>query len=277
MWNRLIFNIKNTWFYYLITYYNKTFFNKVKNMFKPYIKEDRKIAAKNHIEEMENEFHNMIQTSIRDSVVYIEDDNILDKRNIIVEDIKTEDAVFKYGEDKKLCVLNFASYKYPGGGFIKGAIAQEEALCHASDLYNVISDEKFYTYYEHNRQTTNGGLYKNFAIYSPNIIFNRTSNNYISVDIITCPAPNLSHYEGHCYYAMKAMYDRIKFILDIAEKHNQKNLVLGAFGCGVFKNDPTFVAEQFKELLSSSKYHFDTIIFAIPGGINYKKFKEIFS
>lgn len=277
MWNQLIFNITNTWFYYLITYYNKIYFNKFKNMFKPYIKEDRKIAAKNHIEEMENEFHNMIQTSIRDSVVYIEDDNILDKRNIIVEDIKTEEAIFKYGEDKKLCVLNFASYKYPGGGFIKGAIAQEEALCHASDLYNVISNEKFNSYYEHNRQNTEGGLYKNFAIYSPNIIFNRTSNNYISVNVITCPAPNLSHYEGHCYYAMKAMYDRIKFILDIAEKHNQKNLVLGAFGCGVFKNDPTFVAEQFKELLSSSKYHFDTVIFAIPGGINYKKFKEIFS
>lgn len=277
MWNRVITNIKKTWFWYLIYYYTKTYFNNFKNMFKPYIKEDRKLVAKNHIEEMENSFHAMIQTSIRDSVVYTEDDNVLDKRNIIVEDIKTEDAVFKYGEDKHLCVLNFASYKYPGGGFIKGAIAQEEALCHASDLYNVISDKKFNTYYEHNRQNTNRGLYKNFAIYSPNIIFNRVADNFISVDVITCPAPNLSHYEGHFYDAMKAMHDRIKFILDITEKHKQKNLVLGAFGCGVFKNDPQFVAEVFKELLSSTKYNFDTIIFAIPGGINYKKFKEVFS
>lgn len=246
-------------------------------MFKPYIKEDRKLSAKNHIEEMDDKFHNIIQTSIRDSVVYTEDDNVLNKRNIIVEDIKTEDAVFKYGEDKHLCVLNFASYKYPGGGFIKGAIAQEEALCHASDLYNVISDEKFNSYYENNRKDTNRGLYKNRAIYSPNIVFYRNDNNFISADVITCAAPNLSHYEGSIYYALKSIYDRIKFILDIAKKHNQKNLVLGAFGCGVFKNDPQFVAEQFKELLSSSKYNFETIIFAIPGGINYKKFKEVFS
>lgn len=63
----------------------------------------------------------------------------------------TTDAVSKYKHDEKLCVLNFASYKKPGGGFINGAIAQEESICHDSTLFNVISSEKFESYYEDNK------------------------------------------------------------------------------------------------------------------------------
>lgn len=244
-------------------------------MFKPYIKEDIKDKALKHNELMEDAFHNEIQVSINNSIVYTDKD-FSTERNIILEKLKTEEAVYKYGIDMRLCVLNFASYKYPGGGFINGAIAQEEALCHASNLYNVIGSEKFKSYYEHNRQDTNYGLYRNFAIYSPNIIFSRTYNDGITVDVITCPAPNLSNYHGTNELGHKTMYKRIKFILDIAEKNEVKNLVLGAFGCGVFRNEPEYVAKCFKELLKSSAYHFETIIFAIPSGENYDAFEKVF-
>lgn len=244
-------------------------------MFKPYIKEDRKEKALKHNKLMESTFHYETQVSIANSIVYTDDDFSM-KRNIIVEALKTEDAVFKYGEKLRLCVLNFASYKNPGGGFLNGAIAQEEALCHASNLYNVIGSEKFKPYYEDNRNNTNEGLYRNFAIYSPNIIFSGTDNNSVNVDVITCPAPNLSAYHGSRYFAEKKMYNRIKFIFDIAEKNKVKNLVLGAFGCGVFGNNPEYVAKCFDELLKSSDYNFETIIFAIPGGENYDAFKKVF-
>ena len=48
-------------------------------------------------------------------------------------------------------ILNFASYKNPGGMFLRGSTAQEEALCHESTLYNVLI--KFNdTYYKSNRE-----------------------------------------------------------------------------------------------------------------------------
>lgn len=86
---------------------------------------------------------------------------------VIVADMKTFDAALKYREGKT-CVLNFASFKNPGGGFLKGTIAQEEYLCQNSTLYNVLS--QFTSYYEKNRLNTNDALYWNRAIYSPGIV-----------------------------------------------------------------------------------------------------------
>ena len=234
-------------------------------------KDIRKEKAINHIEEMNKEFPAMINASITNSVIYT-DENIYNNINVVVENMTTTDAVSKYKHDEKLCVLNFASYKKPGGGFINGAIAKEESICHDSTLFNVISSTKFESYYEDNKNNTNGGLYRNAAIYSPGIVFSNTI-----VNVITCAAPNLSIFKGPKYKAYDAIRNRIKFILDIAEKNNEAELILGAFGCGVFKNEPEFVASTFKNLLySTNYYHFKKVIFAIPGGINYDIFKKVF-
>lgn len=234
----------------------------------------RKEKAINHVEQMNKEFPTMINASITNSVIYTED-NIYDNNiNIIVDNISTVDAVSKYKHDDKLCVLNFASYKKPGGGFINGSLAQEESICHDSTLFNVISSQKFVSYYEDNKKHTNNGLYRNIAIYSPNIVF---SNTVTMVNVITCAAANLSIFTGAKYKAYDAIRNRIKFILDIAEKNNETTLILGAFGCGIFKNDPEYVASTFKDLLNSTNYyHFKKVIFAIPGGKNYDIFKKVF-
>ena len=255
---------------------------------KSYISTNRENKAKKVIEYNNINYSQEIEYSINNTNVYnnelfntykLKSDDEIIIPNIVVEKLKTDEAVWKYGND--CCILNFASYKYPGGGFIIGAIAQEEALCHVSTLYNVISDNKFKHYYEYNRLHLNKSLYSNFAIYSPNIIFyNDTVEN--TVNVITCPAPNFKAYSENNNGLMDEQYkkvlkSRIKYILDIAEKEKQTTLILGAFGCGVFKNDPYIVADIFKTLLKTGIYSFKKVIFAIPDDTNFIPFNNTFN
>ena len=72
------------------------------------------------------------------------------------------------------------------------------------------------------------------------------------------------------------LYERCKYVLDIARENNVNVLCLGAFGCGVFANNPYCVAECFKILLETKNYNFDVVTFPIPAGDNLYAFKEIF-
>jgi uncharacterized protein (TIGR02452 family) len=74
----------------------------------------------------------------------------------------------------------------------------------------------------------------------------------------------------------ETMYDRIDFLLTVAKEKGVKNIILGAFGCGVFGNDPEFVAKTFKKLLRTKNYGFEKVSFSIPGGNNLKAFKDMF-
>lgn len=178
-------------------------------------------------------------------------------------------------------LLNFASFKRPGGLYISGSTQQEESLCHESILYEVLKrfDSTFYAY---NRLDLAKGkinnLYLNYGIYSPNIIFNRDSNIAVSA-VITVAAPNARHIPTSRKITKaensSALKSRIKFVLDIAETEHLQTLILGAYGCGVFRQDPIEVASIFKFYLTSGKYNFTNIIFAIPFGDNYKAFGKV--
>lgn len=240
-------------------------------------KEERRIIAKKHFKEMQlpiiKEF---TEYSVKNSIIY--HDLISYDNDITVIDSTTENAVFKFNNEVIPCVLNFASFTRPGGGFIKGAIAQEEALCHASNLYNVLLE--FKDKYDANfcMRSFNTGLYENWAIYSPAIYF-KVRDFEAYANVITCPAPNYTVYKTKSDNDI--LYDgvlrsRIKYVLDIARNNEQKVLILGAFGCGVFGNDPIKVASIFKELLKD--YKFEKVIFAIPhtNNGNYDAFKKVF-
>ena len=91
-----------------------------------------------------------------------------DFMKIEVVDMDSVSAIFQYAENNT-AVLNFASYKNPGGMFVNGSKAQEECLCHESFLYNVLKENQ--NYYNWNNQHKNRALYLNRALYSPNIKF----------------------------------------------------------------------------------------------------------
>lgn len=167
--------------------------------------------------------------------------------------------------------LNFASAKHPGGGFLRGTIAQEESLAYASGLYLSLKDSPFYALHRSLNETP---LYSHRAIYSPNVPVFRDSFGLLlpspwPTSFLTCAAPNrgaLLDQGAHDLLALVpgTMQERIDRILSIASHLHYDTLVLGAFGCGIFRNSPEEVAHVFKSALSTRfKGVFARCIFAI--------------
>ena len=250
-------------------------------------KDELKIHAIEHTKEMEQYYCNEITDSINESSVFGIDftyNPIVDIKNssmnICFEDSDSVTAIIRhYNSQEKMAVLNFASYKNPGGMFLNGSNAQEENLCHSSFLYNVLIRFKN-SYYYWNNCHKNKSLYLNRAIYSPNIFFFR-QKKIVRCDVITCAAPNIAAARKYCQVSdfenSEVLKERINFILSIANYQKANTLILGAFGCGVFGQNPSEVANIFKELLSTTyKNCFNKVIFAVPIGNknNYNNFMK---
>ena len=196
-------------------------------------------------------------------------------------------------------VLNFASSTNPGGGVTKGSTAQEECLCRCSNLYPILQQEKcIKEYYDVNKKYM-ANLGSDVIIYSHNIyVFKDKNYNMLPederfyVDVITCAAPNLRENPQNQYndgaskekitLTDEELYNihvkRAKNILNIAIKNEDDYLILGAFGCGAFKNKPEIVAKAYKDVLQDYIYCFKVIDFAIIDGKNsnnYEVFKRI--
>lgn len=202
----------------------------------------------------------------------------------------------------KVAVLNFANCSTPGGGVFGGSGAQEESLCRCSNLYPIISQERFqHLYYDPNRARWDPRA-TDALIYARDVTVFKSDTDYpelipedewYKVDIITCAAPNLRH--GTIIYddrldeeiemTHKRQYDihlsRARHIYNVALANGARRLVLGAFGCGAFRNDPDAVARAFKDALSDYEGQFDEIVFAIyhqPYELdNYETFKKVFN
>lgn len=194
----------------------------------------------------------------------------------------TTEAIYNYiGSGTKLAVLNFASYKNPGGMFMNGSMAQEESLCHESTLYLVLY--KCTPFYEYNRDHLNNSFYDHRVLYTPNIIFESKDHSKQRVaDVITCAFPNLApalrygKYINLEYY-LDVLEHRIESILYTAYTEDVDTLILGAIGCGVFKNSPTVVADIFAKQIKKYDHSFANIAFAIPDENTYNIFKDIFT
>jgi uncharacterized protein (TIGR02452 family) len=170
----------------------------------------------------------------------------------------------------RVAALNFASAKNPGGGFLGGAKAQEEDLARSSALYRCLLEAR--PYYDANRATASM-LYTDHVIYSPGVPFFRDDRlelleqPYVC-SVITAPAPNageaLRRDVGRAAIS-ETLRRRAGLVLAIAEAERERDLVLGAWGCGVFRNDPVEVAAVFADWLASARFRaaFDRVTFAI--------------
>ena len=242
-------------------------------------RDDLRERAAAHIKEMESRFGAEIEYSVKNSIIYGGSGKTPKKAEIsavpefIVLNVDSTEAVLKY---PKAALLNFASYRHAGGGFVTGAWAQEEAICHDSTLYNVLC--RFERFYAENEHTLNRSLYADRAIFSPKIIFERGEKS-AECDVITCAAPNLSAAKGRGVTEKEndsAVKQRVDFVISIAEENGCDTVILGAWGCGVFGQDPKLMARAFGERLKKSSLK--RAVFAIPGkNPNYTGFKEVFS
>ena len=182
--------------------------------------------------------------------------------------------VAEHGPDR-VAALNFASAKNPGGGFLGGSQAQEESLSRASAL--VATLERHMGYYDANRGQKSL-LYTDHMIVSPRVPVFRDEEDRLleepwEVTIITSPAPNAGAIEKNQsavrHQIVSTFRRRIEQVLSAAVVFEQSALVLGAWGCGVFKNDPTTVAGMLGEfLLNDGPFAsgFEHVTFAVLDG-----------
>jgi uncharacterized protein (TIGR02452 family) len=162
--------------------------------------------------------------------------------------------IARYGSDR-VAALNFASAKNPGGGFLSGSQAQEESLARATALYPCLQNQP--GYYDANRRAPSP-LYTDHMIISPQVPVFRDDHDQLlekpwDLTIITAPAPNARAISKNKPFDLAQIEPtfrrRIGQLLAIAIAFDQTALVLGAWGCGVFGNDPASVAGIFAEFL----------------------------
>jgi uncharacterized protein (TIGR02452 family) len=190
---------------------------------------------------------------------------------------------------KHTAILSFANPVEPGGGTLRGANAQEESICRASNLYKALTSASAYYYYKINNSIRSKNQFNSMflgtdnVLYSPDVLILKEDGDYrrgyassgverymnhpFRVDVITCAAPFFS---GSGYILpngdLQHLFEkRIRNILEAAIDNKVEVLILGAFGCGAFHNPPEIVAEAFRNVLLETRYRcaFDKVIFAV--------------
>lgn len=187
---------------------------------------------------------------------------------------------------QKVAVLNFASAVSPGGGVIKGSNAQEESLCRISTLYPcLIAPGLKEAYYEPHFRARDP-RHNDDCIYTPGVVVFKTDStepetmpeaDWFPVDVITCAAPNLRLLPGNEMNpeggeSLAGMPDdllhalhvqRLRRILDLAATNGAEVVILGAFGCGAFLNDPKVVADAMAQVTREYRHMFRAIEYAV--------------
>ena len=209
-----------------------------------------------------------------------------------------------YNGREHIAVLNFASAVNPGGGVKNGSSAQEESLCRCSTLYPTLNQQFLWDKYYNVNRAAQDPLHTDACIWSPGIVICKMDKSipiritspegWATVDVISCAAPNLREKTWTIHNPEDAasvklsgeeQYEihlkRAKHILHIAASQRAAALILGAFGCGAFANDPWAVARAYKDALEEYGQYFKYIEFAVYcrdyETENYDAFRQTFA
>ena len=172
--------------------------------------------------------------------------------------------------------LNFANGISPGGGFLTGARAQEENLCRSSALYVTLEGDEMYT----SHRNRNEPDLTDWCIYSPSVpVFRRDNGTIIStpwkLSFLTCAAPYAPDVGQPRSGDLLAK--RILRVLDVARYFGHSSLILGAWGCGAFENDPRRTARDFRSALEGPFAGvFSDVVFAITDWSAERRFLRPF-
>ena len=240
--------------------------------------------------ESDSRLQQAVSSSIASQVFYPEGQTIAlptppyaESAQVIVTKNRSFEAARPYAEQGiKTAVLNFASSTNPGGGVTSGASAQEECLCRVSTLYPCLKDESMWdAFYAPHRKARNP-LHNDDIIYTKDVIVFKDDDYQplpqpFTVDVITCAAPTLREQSSNRYNPsdgdkapditpedLLALHEkRGRQILSAAAANGAEVIVLGAFGCGAFKNNPAVVAQAYANILPDYLHYFRTIEFAV--------------
>jgi len=220
---------------------------------------------------------------------------------VVVSKNRTYQAASAY-KGMKVAVHNFASASNPGGGVVRGANAQEECLCRCSGLYFNLNTKKMWDGFYAPHRASHNPLHNDDIIYTPEVTVFKTDTanpkllpekEWYNVDVITCAAPNLRERPSNSYNSgdgnrrakvtdkelLSIHEKRLGRILDVAFIEGDEVVILGAFGCGAFMNNPEVVAMAAKNVIKDYQKAFKAIEFAIycspRDERNYKIFKRI--
>lgn len=208
-----------------------------------------------------------------------------DAAKVIVSGKRTYEAAAAYKENH-VAVHNFASASHPGGGVVNGASAQEECLCRRSGLYFCLNSPTMWDGFYKPHRDAHDPIHNDDIIYTPGVTVFKTDtaspqlmneSEWYDVDVITCAAPNLrdqpsNRYntgDGNKQVVMKdkdllALHEKkLRRILEVVLSEGCDTVILGAFGCGAFQNNPEVVALANKNVIKDYLHAFKNIEFAV--------------
>ena len=221
----------------------------------------------------------------------------------VISSKRTMEAAAPYAyAGKKVYILNFASATNPGGGVTRGSSAQEEAICRCSTLFPNLNEQRLWNVFYEPHRRAHDPLHNDDCIYTLGVMVFKSDTDYpqllpeekwYSVNVLTCAAPNLRERLSNEMNAgdgdaavhisredLQALHEkRMRKVLEIAWRKGNEVVILGAFGCGAFRNPPMVVAEAMKTVVQEYREHFETIEFAIycspRDDANYRVFQSM--
>ena len=233
-------------------------------------------TAKNMVEVFE-QTRNLSNTQFKEATELVKQQTFVyeelkkykkEKKGTAVEFISggTVETGYNSADEHRTAVLNFADAITPGGLVLVGGTTQEENICRCTNLYESITTGRCVTDYYRANAKTNGGIYLDNIIYSADVLVFRDDTDYSLIepkyfDVITCPAP--SQYIRNEHTAMKIYTRRIRNIITSAILNDAECLVLGAWGCGAFGQDPALISRAFVDVLNEYSGAFKRVVFAI--------------